>query len=406
MQRIILHCDLNNFFASATLSKNPTLKNLPVAVCGDAEKRHGIILAKNTIAKNYGVKTAETIWEAKRKCANLVLLKPDYNLYETLSKKVQQIYLRYSDLVEPFGIDECWVEITNPMVDFKKGEQIANDMRENIKRELGLTISVGVSFTKTLAKLGSDMKKPDAVTVITPEVLQNKVWPLDCRELLMVGKATANNLRSMGIFTIGDLAKADVNALKNRIGKNGVMLKKVALGEENSKVKPYYLHEKPKSISHSATAERDLTTLEEVFAAFLEFAESISDKLKKERLLAKGIVVKTTTFDFHTKEYRTKFKQPTDLSFTIANEAIEVFKKNNCLEKPLRAVGIAAINLIEPNSTLNQLSLFDEEENTTLEQLEKNMRSIRKKYGNDSVKRAICMDNIAKPSSPGFHKNK
>ena len=406
MQRIVLHCDLNNFFASATLSKNPTLKNLPVAVCGDAEKRHGIILAKNTIAKNFGVKTAETIWEAKRKCANLVLLKPDYKLYESLSKKVQQIYLRYSDLVEPFGIDECWVDITNPLVDFKKGEQIANELRECVKNELGLTISVGVSFTKTLAKLGSDMKKPDAVTVITPEELKKKVWPLDCRELLMVGKATSNTLRSMGIFTIGDLAKADENALKVRIGKNGVMLKKVALGEDNSKVKPYHLHEKPKSISHSATAQRDLTTFDEVFAAFLEFSESISDKLKKEGLLASGIAIKTTTFDFYTKEYRAPLKAPTDLAYTIANVAMEIFKQNNCLEKPLRAVGIAVINLIEPNSSVSQLSLFDVEEDITLEQLENNMRNIRKKYGNDAVKRAICMDNIAKPSSPGFHKNK
>lgn len=404
MQRIVLHCDLNNFFASATLSKNPTLKNLPVAVCGDAQKRHGIILAKNTIAKGYGVKTAETIWEAKRKCPDLVLLKPDYRLYESLSKKVQQIYLRYSDLVEPFGIDECWVEITNPNVDFSVGEKVANTLRKAVKAELGLTISVGVSFTKTLAKLGSDMKKPDAVTVITPAELEKKVWPLDCRELLMVGKSTAENLRSMGIFTIGDLANADENALKTRIGKNGVALKKIARGEDFSKVKPYHMHNKPKSISHSATAERDLTTVDEVFAAFLEFSESICNKLRAERLLAGGVVVKTTTFDFHTREYRAPLKQPTDISFIIANAAIDIFKQNNCLEKPLRAVGVAAINLKEPNQSVSQLSLFDEEDNTALEQIEKNIQSIRKKYGKNSLKRAICIDNVVKPSSPGFYK--
>lgn len=405
MERIILHCDLNNFFASATLSKNPTLKSLPVAVCGDAQKRHGIILAKNTVAKDYGVKTAETIWEAKRKCPDLVLLKPDYKLYESLSKKVQHIYLEYSDLVEPFGIDECWVDITNPSVDFKEGERIANELRHRVKSELGLTISVGVSFTKTLAKLGSDMKKPDAVTVITHDNLKKKVWNLSCSELLMVGRSTADSLKSMGVFTIGDLAMADDKALEKRLGKNGIMLKSMANGEDNAKVRPYHEHNKPKSISHSATAERDLTTLDEVFAAFLEFSESICQKLRYEGMLATSVVVQITTNDFHSREFRAPLEQPTDLSFIVAKAAIEIFKKNNCLEKPLRAVGVRVVNLIEHNSALSQMSIFDNIENQkNLEQIEKNMQSIRQKYGNDSLKRAVCMENIAKPSSPGFYK--
>lgn len=405
MQRVVLHCDLNNFFASAALSKNPTLKSLPVAVCGDAQKRHGIILAKNTVAKSYGVQTAETIWEAKRKCPDLVFLKPDYKLYESLSKKARQIYLEYSDLVEPFGIDECWVEVTNPSVDFKEGERIANEIRCRIKKELRLTISVGVSFTKTLAKLGSDMKKPDAVTVITREDLPKKVWCLNCSELLMIGRSTAASLKSMGIFTIGDLALADDNALKNRIGKNGLMLKSMALGEENTKVRPYYVHDKPKSISNSATAEHDLTTVDEVFAAFLEFSESICQKLRREQLLATTVVIQITTNDFHSREFRTPLNQPTDLSFIIAKSAIELFKQNNCLVKPLRAVGVRVVNLIDQNSSLSQLSLFDDSENKkNLEQIEQNMQNIREKYGKDSLKRAICMDNVAKPSSPGFYK--
>ncbi len=407
MGRIILHCDLNNFFASATLSKNPTLVGLPVAVCGDAEKRHGIILAKNTIAKGFGVQTAETIWEAKRKCPELILLKPDYRLYETLSKQVQQIYLQYSDLVEPFGIDECWVEITNPDVDFIKGEQVANELRCRIKKELGLTISVGVSYTKTLAKLGSDLKKPDAVTVITPRDLKKRVWQLPCTELLMVGRSTAVSLRSMGIFTVGDLAQAPDTALKNRLGKNGIVLKKMALGEENSPVKPYHLHEKPKSIGHSATAEHDLTTEEEVFSAFVGFCEQICFRLRQEQLLASTVVAHITTLDFETKEFRAPLAQPTDLSMVIAKAALKIFKENYHFEKPLRAVGVRVVNLVEQNNAVCQLNIFDDaKEQETLEIIEENILEIRQKYGENSVKRAVCMENPAKPSSPGFYKNK
>ena len=259
VQRIILHCDLNNFFASATLAFNPTLKGLPVAICGDAKKRHGIVLAKNNIAKNFGVLTAETIWEAQRKCADLIILSPDFALYESISKKVHNFYLRYTDRVEPFGIDECWVEITNPNVDFLVGERIANEIREGIKKELGVTVSIGVSFTKTLAKLGSDLKKPDAVTVISPDVLKERIWKMHCSELLMVGKSLCKTLNAMGIFTIGDLANSNEASLKTSIGKNGVVLRRMARGEDSDAVRTYYKHQKPKSIGHSATAEKDLT---------------------------------------------------------------------------------------------------------------------------------------------------
>lgn len=402
MQRIILHCDLNNFFATATLTLNPTLKNLPVAICGDAKKRHGIVLAKNTIAKKYGVLTGETIWEAKRKCADLVILAPDYNLYENLSKKVRQIYLDYSDLVESFGIDECWVEITNPNIDFKKGEEIANEIRQRVKKELNLTVSVGVSFSKSLAKLGSDMKKPDAVTVIAPEDLKDMVWPLSCSELLMVGRATKTTLRSMGIFTIGDLAQADEKTLSARLGKNGVSLKKVAMGEETDKVTPYHLQTQPKSIGHSATAEKDLTTEEEVFAAILEFSETISVKLRQDNLFAGSVVFHYLTNEFEGQEFRAPLTPPTDLSMVIAKSAMELFKKNDCLKTPLRAVGVRVVNLTNKTEP-SQLSLFDDEKSND-DSIEKNLIDIREKYGKNSIKRAVCMKNKAKPSSPGFYK--
>ncbi len=403
MQRIILHCDLNNFFASASLAFNPTLKGLPVAICGDAKKRHGIVLAKNNIAKNFGVLTAETIWEAQRKCTDLVILKPDYTLYENVSKKAHQIYLRYTDKVEPFGIDECWVEITNSGVDFKKGEEIANKIRKEIKNELGITVSIGVSFTKTLAKLGSDLKKPDAITVISPQFLRKSVWKMSCRELLMVGKSLDSTLKLMGIFTIGDLANSDEASLKTRIGKVGVMLRSMARGEDCDAVRSYYKQVKPKSIGHSATTERDLKEESEVFAAFLEFSEAISQKLKKENLLARTIAISILTNKFENKEYRTALLNPTDISLTIAKSAMELFNKNNCLSVPLRAVGVRVINLID-NVTIKQLSLFEESENNIDNILENNILKIRNKYGKNSLKRAICINNTVKPSSPGFYK--
>lgn len=403
MNRIILHCDLNNFFATATLTENPTLKNLPVAICGDAKKRHGIVLAKNSIAKKYGVLTAETIWEAQRKCPDLIILSPNYNLYENLSKKVQSIYLEYSDKVEPFGIDECWVEITNYDMDFEKAEKIANEIRTRIKKELNITVSIGVSFTKTLAKLGSDLKKPDALTVITPEILKTKIWKLPCSELLMVGKSTKSTLNAMGIFTIGDLAISDETSLKTRIGKNGVMLRNMARGEDFSPVKSYYCKSKPKSISQSATSEKDITNSTEVFAAFLEFSEGISQKLKSENLLTETVGITVLTNTFESKEYRMPLTYPTDASMTIAKTAMAIFNKNECLTLPLRALGVRALNLKE-NIMARQLSLFETQNTDIEEKIEDNILIIRNKYGKNAIKRAICMDNNVKPSSPGFYK--
>ena len=226
--RIILHCDFNNFFASVSLLSNPTLKNLPVAICGDKENRHGIVLAKNEIAKKFGVKTAEPIFEAKAKCPELITLPPMYSEYEKFSKMGLKIYSRYTDMIEPFSIDECWLDATGSTVLFGNGEQIAEKIRNDIKRELGITVSIGVSFNKVFAKLASDMKKPDAVTVISRENFKDKIWPLPISDMLFVGKRTCEKLKSSGINTIGDLTFCDDLTLKRMLGKNGIELKKYA----------------------------------------------------------------------------------------------------------------------------------------------------------------------------------
>ena len=279
MERIILHCDLNNFFASVSLLYNQTLYNSPVAVCGDKEQRHGIVLAKNEIAKSFGVKTAEAIWEAKSKCPDLIILPPIYDKYEEFSKKAQEIYLRYTDKLEPFGIDECWLDVTGSTLLFGSGEDIANKIREEIKAELGITVSVGVSFNKVFAKLGSDMKKPDGITVISPENFRDKVWPLPVGDLLFVGGKTVQKLNSSGIFTIGDIANCEEDMLVRLFGKNGADLRRSALGEDNSPVKDIKDTQKPKSIGRSVTLSHDFTTTDEVWQTFITLAEDISSRI-------------------------------------------------------------------------------------------------------------------------------
>ena len=385
--RIILHCDLNNFFASVSLLFNPTLKDLPVAVCGDSENRHGIVLAKNEIAKSFGVKTAETIIEAKRKCKDLVTLPPLYKEYEEYSLKAREIYSRYTDMVEPFGIDECWLDVTGSTVLFGSGEEIAHKIRRDIKRELGLTISVGVSFNKVFAKLGSDMKKPDAVTVISRENFKHRVWPLKVNELLFVGKSTYEKLQSIGVITIGDVTLCDDKTLNRLLGKNGGQLKAYALGEDNSPVVPYTAYQRPKSIGKSTTTSKDFETNEQVWAAFLGFAESISESLHKHELYATGVQVHIRTASLAVREFSKTFPDGTNCAITLAKRGFELFKEQYHFTEPLRSVGLRAINLRDECSA-QQIDMFGESEaDKKAEQVEASLYKVRQKFGKNSVKR-------------------
>lgn len=385
--RIILHCDLNNFFASVSLIFNPTLKNLPVAVCGDKENRHGIILAKNEIAKKFGVKTAEPIFEAQRKCPELVLLPSIYKEYEEYSKKVFKIYQRYTDMIEPFGIDECWLDVTGSTILFGSGEEIAYKIKEDVKRELGLTLSVGVSFNKVFAKLGSDMKKPDAVTVISRENFKEKVWPLPIADLLFVGKKTCEKLRSCGINTIGDVTYCDDIALQKLLGKNGIELKKYALGEENSPVVTPADDDKPKSIGRSVTCGADFTDNEQVWKAFLTFAEKICETLREKNIFATGVQVHIRTASLKVSEFSRTFHNSTNCTLTLAEWGMELFKKNYTFGEPLRSVGLRAINLKSTDSA-TQIDIFGNvETDLKLEKVEESIYTLRKKFGNKSIKR-------------------
>lgn len=227
---------MNNFYASVECMLNPKLKGHPVAVCGSTEERHGIVLAKNYEAKAYGIQTGESTYQAQQKCKDLIVVKPHYEQYIKYSKLAREIYNEYTDLVEPFGMDECWLDVTGSTVLFGTGYDIAEKIRTEIKFKLGLTVSIGVSFNKIFAKLGSDMKKPDAITVIEKSSFKNKIWQLPASDLLGVGKATKKKLNYYGIYTIEDLAKSSPDFLKSIIGKNGILLWKYANGTENSSV--------------------------------------------------------------------------------------------------------------------------------------------------------------------------
>ena len=390
--RIILHCDLNNFFASVSLLSNPTVRDLPVAVCGSVEARHGIVLAKNEIAKKYGVKTAEAIWEAKQKCPNLVTLAPDYKKYKEYSVAAQEIYSRYTDLIEPFGIDECWLDVTGSTMLFGTGEQIANRIRKDIKCELGITISVGVSFNKVFAKLGSDMKKPDAITVINRENYKQKVWNLPVSDLLFVGRSTAQKLNSSGIFKIGDITQCEDGMLSRLLGKNGIQLKHYAKGLDNSPVTPISEDDAPKSIGRSITPPSDITNNETVWKMYVGIAEEISATLHAKGLYATTIQVHTRDTSLNTKEYSRTLSSPINTSILIAREGMKLFEESYGWGLPLRSVGLRVMNLKKDNVAVQQDIFGTDEANLWEEKIENSILDVRKKFGDGSIKRGVSCE--------------
>lgn len=394
--RVILHCDLNNFFASVETYYNPELAKVPMAVCGSAEERHGIVLAKNEKAKAYGVKTAEPIWQAKNKCPNLVCVEPHYDRYVDFSRRVRAIYSEYTDMVEPFGIDECWLDVTGSSLLFGTGEEIAYAIKERIKSEIGVTISVGVSFNKVFAKLGSDLKKPDAVTVLTQENFKEKIWHLSADSLIGVGKSTAKTLERIGLRTIGDVANCKMSLLELELGKNGLELWKIVNGYDTSPVLKTDSLPKAKSYSHGTTQAKNLTNDDEVRATFVSLAESIAHNLRKDGVLASVVSISIRDERLVTIERQRKLAQPTRLVENLVSTAMELFSENWDWRKEVRSVTIHASNFVDESDAC-QFNLFcDNERNEKLEKLESQVDVIRSKYGDTSVIRASAMK-IKKP---------
>ena len=283
-RRCILHSDLNNFYASVEVLRHPEFAGVPLAVTGSIKDRHGIVLAKNMPAKCMGVKTGEVLWQARKKCPSLVTVPADFPAYLEMSRKVRSVYERYTDRIEPFGIDECWLDVTESVRLLGDGESIANEIRETVKAECGVTVSVGVSWNKIFAKLASDLKKPDAVTVISPENYHETVWKLPVSDLLYVGRATAKKLNFLGIATIGDLAAADEGMLSMELGKWGKVLFEYANGRDTSPVRESGFEREVKSIGNSLTCYKDLSEEDEIYLLFLLLSDSVSERLSESGL--------------------------------------------------------------------------------------------------------------------------
>lgn len=394
MDRVILHCDMNGFYASVELLDRPDLADKPMAVCGDPESRHGIILAKNEIAKGYGIVTAETIWQAKKKCPDLQLVSPHHEKYKMYSKKINQIYLQYTDMVEPFSIDESWLDVTASLQLFGSGTAIADQIRERVKRELGLTLSVGVSYNKIFAKMGSEYKKPDATTVISRENYQDLLWPLDVGDMFFVGAATAEKLRGMGIATIGDLARANPMALEALLGKHGPMLHRYVNGMDTEPVRLYGEREPVKSVGNGITFKRNLVGLDDITTAVTSLADTVSTRLRSQRLKAWGIKVDIKDPNFRTIARQKQLVRPTHSTADVKDAALELIQASWRLNDPIRLLTITAINLCDEMAD-EQLSLFDAPvaDREKDESLDKAMDEIRRKFGGSSITFGQMIDN-------------
>ena len=373
--RVILHCDLNCFFASVELLSYPALRDVPVAVCGDPESRHGIVLAKNEAAKRLGVKTAETIWQAKRKAPNLITLPPHHGLYQEYSRKVNAIYGQYTDLVEPFGIDESWLDITGSMHLFGgDGKAIADQLRDRLRQELGLTISVGVSFNKIFAKLGSDYKKPDATTVISRDNWQDIVWPLPVGDLLGVGRSAQKLLGQYGVETIGQLAAFPRETLETLMGKHGAQLHDYANGLENSPVRPQHETEPVKSVGNGTTYPANLTRWEQVRGGLSALADSVALTIRYA--------------DFRQFSRQTRLESPTHLQKDIYRAALTLAQQSWHAPEPIRALTVTALYLTPDGESYQQLDLLAGESakrDEKQERLEQAMDAIRGKFGKDAI---------------------
>ncbi len=404
MLREILHCDMNNFFASVECIDHPEWKKIPMAVCGKEEERHGIVLAKNEIAKKFGIKTGETIREAKEKCPALFCADAHYEKYVAVSRQAFAIYREYTDLVEPFGMDECWLDVTASRRLFGNGKGIADHLRRRIRKELGVTISCGVSYNKVFAKLGSDLKKPDATTCLFPEDRAARVDPLPVGMLFGVGRKAEEALLFYGIATIGALAEADERLLQSKFGVIGLRLKQAAAGQDHSPVLPDIAEPPMKSLSHGRTYPRDLATREEVRIAILSLSQEIGRKLRLHRKAAKGVEITLKDRDFFLKQLRRRLPAPTDCTAVIANCACALFFEEYPFLSPLRAVTVSAVGLERAEAL--QLSLFQDAEELKQMQIDRLTDSLCARHGKNALFRASLLPEISRgePEDPhAFH---
>lgn len=387
MERTILHCDLNSFYASVEILLNPELSGKAMAVCGSKEDRHGIVLAKSDIAKKYGVQTGEAIWIAQQKCPELIIVPPRFDEYMKYSALARRIYEDYTDLIEPFGIDECWLDVTASRLLFGSGEKIAEELRQRLKSEIGLSISVGVSFNKIFAKLGSDIKKPDAVTVISKESFRRKIGGLPASDMLGVGRSAMKFLKSYGIRTINELADADVSFLEEKLGKCGRQMWEYANGLDLSPVRHMSLCEPIKSVGHGTTCITDIYTEDEVWQVIYGLSQDIAKRLRKYRLRAGGVQIAIKDDLLRVKQHQHPLELPTQSFAEIAEAAFALFRSSYKWERGVRAITVRTITLIPEaeEDEPQQLILGAMPQNDKHDRIELAIERIRSRYGQSAI---------------------
>lgn len=394
MDRTILHCDCNSFFASVETALNPEYRGVPMAVCGSQEDRHGIVLAKNEEAKKYGIQTAETVFSAKKKCPGLVIASPHYDEYERYSKMVNAIYSEYTDRVEPFGIDESWLDVTASRRVFGTGEEIAEEIRQRVKREIGITVSIGVSFNKVFAKLASDYKKPDAITVISRDNFKQIVYPLPASDLLYVGRRTTEELLKIGVRTIGELAQTSKDLLKHKHGKMGEMLSDYANGLDESEVCADDNHE-VKSIGNGFTFKHDLTTREDCRIGIDFLCEEIGVRLRSKSLKCNTVAITIKDTRLKSIQRQRPLKNASDITKEISALAYEILCDEWCETIPIRMLTVTVTGLVDAASSFTQLDLFSNGEELARDKdkkKEETVDEIRRKFGSSSISSGAFYD--------------
>lgn len=392
--RVILHCDCNSFFASVETLADPSLARVPMAVTGDPENRHGIILAKNELAKRCGVQTAETIYQAKQKCPGLVCVPAHHGKYLEISRAVNAIYLDYTDLVDPFGIDESFLDLTGSMHLFPTmtPRALADTIRARVRQEIGITISVGVSFCRVFAKLGSDYKKPDATTVIDRENFRQIAYPLPLGDLLFAGRRTTEALKRLGILTIGDLAAADVAAVVGVIGESGNLLWRYANGLDDEPVRSYYERTKPKSVGNGMTFRRDIAGKDEIRAGLAVLCDSVAERLRAQGLKCTVVQVQIKDPNFRVLQRQCTRSIPTWLRREIIEDAMRLIGQSRGFGDPIRALTVTAAGLVEESCAVEQMDMFgnpDMARREKQEAVERTMRSIRGRFGRNSIRMGL-----------------
>ncbi len=392
--RVILHCDCNSFFASVETALNPEFRSVPMAVCGSQEERHGIVLAKNELAKGYGIRTADTVYSAKRACPELLVAKPHYDTYVEFSERINKIYREYTDLVEPFGIDESWLDVTASERAFGSGLHIAEEIRRRVREEIGITVSIGVSFNKVFAKLGSDYKKPDAVTVINRENYSRIVYPLPVGDLLFVGKKSIEELSRLGIRTIGDLASAPPEFLRNKMGKFGDMIYRYARGEDYSAVTPPV--EDAKSVGNGFTFKQDLVKIEQIKSGVDLLSEEIGRRLRRHSQQTSTISVSVKDEYMRVVQRQCALQNPSDIGREISDAAMRIIKEFWTSGKPIRSITVTAQNLSGSDTSSEQIDMFENQAaQNTRERIRRGevvVDEIKRRFGSEAIYKAADMD--------------